>query len=157
MIFSTIVVIDGVSSTFHDSHCRSWTLTRLRQPLLQRSSLVVSAPIQDQQQNVTVQIAHEVPTDFSGARTASQEFSAYPAPSPPFNETMPGGDGTRVPNTMFPLTQTAVEGHLGRLYYSDAPFADVLQGCGDKCRARVSRSVDETVLTSKTCADPFTY
>ena len=86
---------------------------------------------------LSVTMSPEIPTNLLGTWATRQELGTLTYLNSMFNGSQPGGDGKPVSNEYYP-------GHLsdklGRLYYADAPLADIVSGCGHgaKCQAMIT-------------------
>jgi hypothetical protein len=115
-LFSTIVVVDG--------------------PLLQHSTSVRPAPIENEFRSVNVTMHAELPTNFSGLWVTADEINTNLVFNYAFNKTAPSADGP-VSNTIIPTVGSDFKDDLDPLYYGDLPLKDAATGCPGMCKATI--------------------
>ena len=109
--------------------CLFSTLVAIDAPLLQKAITVVPAPIVDQPVTLEVNLAHQIPTDFTGGwYHASSRWSWA------FNDTIPTWNDS-ISNRLYPEATTNTM--YGIEWYKDAPLSGIVRGCDKKCKAKV--------------------
>ena len=125
-VFSTLVAVDG--------------------PLLQKSTTVVSAQI-DQAVPLNVTLAPEVPTDFSGGWVNISASSNQMAWSRLWNESIPTVDGS---TSNWIISEIFPKSSLSAAWLKEKPMKGVVRGCPGECRAKVKApALAVTACTNK--------
>jgi hypothetical protein len=117
MIFSTVVVMDG--------------------PLLQKSTSVITAPVQGELVILNVVMAQEVPTDYTGVWKQMMDPRLNGYYNPQYNATSPSSDGGSIPNNIFAAALPSAGARLGSHFFSDALLSAVTTTYNGACKATI--------------------